>query len=294
MLFNVSDHVGMDDAYVVFEVGQFDSYSYLFNQPFFISLDASAVPNDIPLKGMRLGINGRELPIYQVYMHLDVILNENDYAIEGQQRLSPFGAVILLEKGPANDEFFLTFEQLGASENVFIEAEPPVPALPPSVPRGMTLGLRDFAEINATMSKMTTVPMTRTAATYQNVRQALPVNTAASGFLPSQQTSVTQLALNYCNELVRDPTLRVDYFPNLSFSASHTTAFTDRSVIIDPLIDHMVGSGMTVQPADIAGGLNSLIDKLIDCGGDCEPDRTERVAVGACAAVLASGAMIVQ
>ena len=36
------------EAFVLFEVGQFDSYGYLFNQPFFISLDSSAVPNVMP------------------------------------------------------------------------------------------------------------------------------------------------------------------------------------------------------------------------------------------------------
>ncbi len=60
LLFNVSDHVGKPDAYVVFEVSQFDSYSYLFRAPFFMMLDSTATPGDIPIAGIRIGINGRE------------------------------------------------------------------------------------------------------------------------------------------------------------------------------------------------------------------------------------------
>ena len=60
LLFNVSDHVGMPDAYIVFEVSQFDCYSYLFRAPFFMLSTAPRRRVDIPIAGMRIGINGRE------------------------------------------------------------------------------------------------------------------------------------------------------------------------------------------------------------------------------------------
>ncbi len=293
LLFNVSDHVGIDDAYVVFETGQYDSYSYLFNAPFFIALGADSIPADIQMMGLRIGVNGREAAVSQSYANLDVTVTDAVYAVEGLQRLSSLGTVMPLEKGPADDEFFLTFERLGDSENVVVEADPPAPTPPVAVPRGDTLGLRDFAEINATMSKLTTVPTTRVADTYATVRQALPVQTGIAGFLPSQQTGVIQLALGYCNTLVRDTTLRAAYFPNMNFGASHTTAFNDRSAILDPLVTRMIGSNLSSQP-DITAEVNALIDDMVNCGGSCEPDRTERIAVGACTSVLASGAMMVQ
>ena len=43
-------------SYILFQVEQFDSYSYLFNRPVFISLDPAFAPNDIPVAGMRIGI----------------------------------------------------------------------------------------------------------------------------------------------------------------------------------------------------------------------------------------------
>ena len=44
LLFNVSSLTGMAQSYVMFEVSRYDSYSYLFNKPVFLSLDASATP----------------------------------------------------------------------------------------------------------------------------------------------------------------------------------------------------------------------------------------------------------
>ena len=67
LLFNVSDHVGKPDAYVVFEVSQFDSYSYLFRAPFFLMLDSTATPGDIPIAGIRIGVNGREATVGQAF-----------------------------------------------------------------------------------------------------------------------------------------------------------------------------------------------------------------------------------
>ena len=51
LLFNVSDHISIDDAYVVFEVSQFDNNAYLFDEPFFTILDSAATPGSIPVQG---------------------------------------------------------------------------------------------------------------------------------------------------------------------------------------------------------------------------------------------------
>ncbi len=58
MLFNVSSVTGLNEAYVMFTVSQFDSYSYLFAKPTFISLDPTVVPNNIAIAGIQIGING--------------------------------------------------------------------------------------------------------------------------------------------------------------------------------------------------------------------------------------------
>ncbi|MCP5180082.1 MAG: LamG domain-containing protein [Pseudomonadales bacterium] len=298
LLFNVSDHVGVADAYVVFEVSQFDSYAYLFNQPFFTILGGGVLPADTVLRGMRIGLNGRELNVGQGFGKLSTTLTASDIATaQGQLLLSTQGTVIPLEKGPALDEFFLTFEQLGSSSNVVVEADPVAPPPPPDQPRSPALGIRTFAAIHATMSAMTGVPTTQSqvANTYDLVRRAMPALPALGGFISSQQMGVTQLAISYCSVLVDDTTARAAYFPGLNFNAQPTVALADRSVLIDPLLAHMIGQNLSVQPdpADVTAEINTLVDRLSACGGSCEADRTARITKGACAAVLGSAAMLV-
>lgn len=299
LLFNVSDHVDVDDAYVVFEVSQFDSYSYLFDEPFFTILNASATPGDIPMQGLRVGANGRELPVGQAFANLNVQIDDDAYDnANGQLRLSTLGTVVPLEKGPALDEFFLTFEVLGSATNVVVEADPIAPAAPPDQPRDPAIGVRDFAEISAAMAKVIGIPASHpeVAATYELVRQAMPVDTALGGFVSSQQMGVTQLAIKYCSVLVDDTAARAAYFPGFDFNANIGAAFADRSLVVDPLMSNMIGNGLLTQPTDAEVRLevNALIDRLTACGGSCEADRTERIMKAACAAVLGSAAVMVQ
>lgn len=79
MLFGVLYLINVLESYIVFEVSQFDSYSYWFISFFFISLDNSVEFLGICLRGMCFGINGKELVVGQVWVNLDVILNSNDY-----------------------------------------------------------------------------------------------------------------------------------------------------------------------------------------------------------------------
>ncbi len=302
LLFNVSDYVGKSDAYIVFEVSQFDSYSYLFRAPFFMMLDGSATPGTIPVAGLRIGINGREASVGQAFKNLNVTLNDADYAAGGgRQELSSLGTVIALEKGPTLDEFFLTFEQFGTASHVVIEPAPAPPPPPVDIPRDPDYGIRDFAEINATMSVLTGVPTTQSAvrATYDAVFQALPVATGIEGFLSSQQMGVTQLAISYCSALVDGngsipPTT---YFTGFNFSAPVATAFDTagkKNQIIDPLLARMIGTNISTQPdpTEVRAEVSALIDGLDNCSGaKCS---TSGIVKAACASVLGSAAMLVQ
>ena len=62
LLFGVSQLTGVNQSYILFQGSQYDTYSYLFAQPKFISLDANAMPANLPISGMRIGVaatNGR-------------------------------------------------------------------------------------------------------------------------------------------------------------------------------------------------------------------------------------------
>jgi hypothetical protein len=299
LLFNVGTHVNIPDAYVVFEVSQFDSYGYLFDEPFFTILSSSGRPGSIPMKGIRIGINGRELEVGQTFQNLDRTIIDADYtAANGLLRLSDLGAVIPLEKGVAQDEFFLTFERLGNASHVVVEAAPVAPPPPPDVARSPVIGIRDFAEINASMAKLTGISHVNPSvvATFDAVRTALPVQPNLGGFISSQQMGVTQLAISYCSALVDNTTLRSSYFPGLNFNASPAVAFANRQLLIDPLLNNMIGTSLTSQPtaAEVTAEVNALVTNLSACGGACEADRTARIVKASCAAVLGSAAVLVQ
>ena len=124
LLFDISEvieAVNPESSYILFEVQQYDSYAYLFDRPHFVTLDGSA-PEGIPIEGVRIAMNGLEAPVGQTYATLDDTLRASAFGELGQP-LSTLGAVLPLEKGPADDEFFLTFDRLHLS-NYVRQADP--------------------------------------------------------------------------------------------------------------------------------------------------------------------------
>ncbi|WP_417514162.1 LamG-like jellyroll fold domain-containing protein [Marinobacter sp.] len=303
LLFSVSELVGLNESYIVFEVSQFDSFSYSFNSPFFISLDETVEPSNIPLQGMRLGINGKEATVGQAWANLDVVLNSTDYEPGTGQSLSRLGTIIALENGPETDEFFLTFDKLGGT--TYSRSEPAIPSIatPPDLPPSSEIGLKTFDEINESMARMTGVAKTQPAVlnTFNTVKQQLPTIENISGFLSSHQMAVTQMAIQYCDVLIENGQARADFFPGFDFTATPAAAFdhSGKSLITGPLLARFVGENLSTQPAalDIQGELGSLIDELAKCGGDgsnCPADRTETIVKASCAAVLGSATTLVQ
>ncbi|MCU7844617.1 MAG: LamG domain-containing protein [Candidatus Thiodiazotropha sp. (ex Monitilora ramsayi)] len=320
LLFDVSSLVDLPDSYILFEVSQFDNYSYQFRDARFISLDPTVTPGSIPLEGMRIGINGKESAMGQAYDHLVTTINGTDYTSSGQQ-LSRIGTTIPLEKGADSDEFFLTFERLGSNINVYTEPAIPVPAPPVDNDPVSDIGLRTFEEINASMSALTGVPRTNSAvtSTFTTIKQQLPSSEIINGFLSSHQVAVSQLAIEYCSELVDDTGLRSSFFPGFDFSvnANSIVDSTWENQIVNPIIDSFLGQNITTQPAtaDVRGELMLLLtdtadnkpydnsgasnpdgmpDGLARCGGPCSSDRTTTVTKAACASVLGSAVLLLQ
>ena len=300
LLFSISHLVDVPQAYILFEVSQFDSYSYLFDKPTFISLDPDSRPGDIPVRGLRIGMNGAELPVGQTYRTLDGRVTDDAYTSAGQ-RLSSLGAVVPLERGPDTDEFFLTFEVLGSRSNVRTEPVPLTPAPPPDVPRPPDIGLRVFDEINATMAEVTGVSPTQPEVreTFDRVRQQLPTVENIEGFLAAHQVAIAQLSIEYCNALVDDTGLRASYFPGFDFSAAAGTAFAtqvQRDLVLDPLLARVMGLNLASQPdpADVRTELGGLMTRLSACGAACPAGRTPTVVKSVCAALLGSAATAIQ
>ncbi len=301
LLFSVAHLIDVPQSYVMFEASQFDGYSYLFNEPSFINLDDAVIPDQISIRGVRIGINGAEARAGQAYAPLDRTVTAAGYAPDTGFDLSDIGTVVALDKGPAADEFFLSFELIGSNSNVFNEPAPTPLAPPPDGDPSSEIGLRTFQEISASMSEMTGVPATEAlvAATYGRVREQLPTVENIDGFLSSHQVGAAQLAIEYCNALVDDVGLRASYFPAFDFNAPAASAFdtpAERALVTGPLVARAVGTSLATQPtsAEITAEVDALIGRLAACGAGCAPDRTTVIVKSACSAVIGSASTLLQ
>jgi hypothetical protein len=308
LLFNLDKWTQLNQTYVMFEVSQYDSYSYLFDKPVFLSLDPTVNFSGVTVKGMRIGINGAEAPVGQAYAPLNTTVSGKGFDPTTDPvsavALSGVGTTIALQKGPSYDQFFLTFEQLGTATNVHTDPTPIAP-LPTDVPRPSDIGVRTFDSINTTLSTITSVPKTNAAvsALYQNLQQSLPASADFMGFVASHQTAIAQLSIQYCDALVSDPMLTAAYFPGLNLGAAPAAAFdaNGRSALITPLINQMLsantvaGTFLATQPsaASVTTELNALVDKL-SASVSADATGTATIVKASCAAVAGSAAMLVQ
>ena len=303
LLFNVSTQVGAAGSYIMFEVSQFDSYSYLFYRPTFINLNADWQPSgSIPVRGLLIGANGVEVPVSQAWGNMNESVSiANGYTADTGQVLSSLGTVVPLEKGPDADEFFLSFAELGSNSNVRVEPAPLTPPPPADGEPQPDIGVKTFDEINASMATITGVAPTTPAvrATYALVRQQLPAIDDVSAVLASHQVGIAQLAIEYCNALVNDTSLRASIFPGFNFSAPANQAFDtpgERDLIFVPLLRRSMGTGLLSQPdeANVRLELDNLTTTLASCGGSCAADRTATVVKSVCAAAAGSAVTLVQ
>ena len=297
VLFNVSTLTNVAQSYVMFEVSQYDSFAYLFNKPTFISLDPTAKPGSLEIKGMRIGINGSEAKVGQAYIPLDVTVTDANYNATTGQRLSTIGTVIALEKGPTSDQFFLSFEKIGGMTTNHDYSDKTVvsTATPADMPARPDVGFRTFEKIDATMSKLTGVSRNtiKVRTTYLNVQQQLPAIADFDAFASANQIGISQLGAAYCTALVTTPSAATTFFGGgLNLGASINTP-TQRAALINPIIANFVGTGLNYAPSSTAVSteLNSLIDALLAANSS---QTTQNVAIAVCTAALASAVTTIQ
>lgn len=291
LLFGVEHIVDVPQSYIVFEAAEWDSSGYLFSNPKFISLSATATPGTIPLKGMRIGLNGAEPTVGQAYRLLDLNITDSGYSAATGFTISTIGTIISREQGPISDEFYLCFDQLGSRTNVCSTFAQGIPQPRSYGDRPSDIGVRTFDQINATLASITGVsPNTGSIrTTFTNVRQSLPATPDIQAFLSSHQTSIAQLALQYCSVLVDDAAARSAFFGG---EISGITLPADSATIVGPLVTKAVGNAGTQPAAATTTELNALVARL--CSGNCTGQRALDVTKAACGAALGSGAMLVQ
>ncbi|HEY4445988.1 MAG TPA: LamG domain-containing protein [Steroidobacteraceae bacterium] len=297
LLFNVAAVTGVSQAYIMFTASQYDSYSYMFYQPTFISLDPAVTSSNIPsiaVKGLRIGLNGTVPQVGQAYIPLNATVSSANFTAHGAV-LSTIGTVIGLQSGPLTDQFFLTFDQLGSHSNVVVE---PTPTAPPPAPGPVVadVGVRTFAQVNSTLSQLTGVPTTNATvnATYLAVQQQLPSNPTLEGFSSSNQIGIAQLAIQYCNVAVNTPALQSQLF-GTNLTASQFTTPTGINTVTTALASRVLGTGLKSQPdpTTVTNELSSLIGKLCQTNSCLTSAGTYAVAAAACATAFGSADMLI-
>jgi hypothetical protein len=290
ILFDVTDLSGVPQSYIVVTGSVLDSYGYQFSAPTFVSLNPNATVPSLPIKGIRVGVNGIELPTGQSYATVNTTVTASG------QLLSRVGAVIAADKGVDSDMFFLTFEQIGTHSHAHTEPAVPVstptfPAVPPS-----RRGVKNFAQMNAALSAITGVPVSNSAVNmlYNTLQQSLPPTNDLGAFLPSHQTAMSALADQYCNIAVNTNTAAM--FPGLDLSQQAATYFSlqgNRDLVINPLVARGIGSNVnsTTETA-VRTELNTLLTNL--SAGATAAGRTAAITQAACTAVLGSAAVSLQ
>jgi hypothetical protein len=310
LMFSVEHLTNINDSFIVFEAAQFDSYGYLFREPFFISMDDTATPTGLDIRGIRVGLNGAEAHVGQAYSFLDTEIGTT-YSSATGQTLSRLGTVLPLEKGPDEDEFFLTFDAIGT--NVFNR---PAPATPPAPPPQMAapasaIGVRTFDEISASIAKLTGVSQNDAGvrAAMDEVRQSLPAVAALDTYVSSHQAAISQLAIEYCHALMENTTLRASTFPGFNFDAAPAAAFGNENALFTPLLDRVLGVAQLGHQPDKTAARQELVElvhghptdaarpgllNLTGTGITNDAARTRNIAKAVCSAMVGSAAMLVQ
>ena len=315
LLFDISENIGAapQSSYILFEASQYDNHAYLFDRPHFITLDGST-PEGIPIQGLRVAMNGMEAPVGQTYATLDGTLSASQFGELGQP-LSSLGAVLPLEKGPEDDEFFLTFDLL-AGKSFSRPGDPTLVITENDRDPSSHIGLRTFDEINATYAEVTLVDPTTPAValTFQELRQSLPAVDSLNTFLSSHQVAIAQLAIQYCDAMIGTagnpgPDLGA-LFPGFDWNDS-SEFMTNRDAFVIPLIDRIMGTNIDSQPvrAEVYAELASYQDPTPEVSEEGEsldrPDNlidrltagssnTRSIGKGVCAAMLGNAVTLVQ
>jgi hypothetical protein len=303
MQFDVSEWMG-PGSYIDFETAELDDYSYLFCNPSFTN------PNRVGFRvaGVRVAVNGRVPVSGQAFRNVDAFVGTTD------QNLARLCSVVAKDRGVVLDEFTIEFEVIGDFANI-VDEPPPVVVPDTSVADPLPdTGVRDFDRINETMASITGVLPDFVADTFAEVKEQLPSGYDLRSFVSSHQMGIARLSVEYCDSLLDSPPLREAFFgAALDFDANIDFCGVERSVIVDALIDGVLGVDLLNQPdvADMRDVLDSLIigpdapaDPVRSCPGGltascneggipgvCDPDRSTTIAKAACTAVLSSAAV---
>jgi len=312
LLFGVSALSGVPQSYILFTASQYDNYSYLFAQPKFISLDpAATVPAGLQLSGMRIGVNGVLTPAGQSFATLNTTVGAPNYTAANGQLLSKLGTVVPVTLGPAQDLFFLSFDQFGSNKHTYVEPTVVVaPPAPNNTPQA-DFGIATFERVNNSLSRITGVPITdaTVSALYNTSQQSMPATPLLPAFVPSNQTAISQLANAYCGELLAPANVswRDSFFggttldnslgapayqPSPGWPTGFFTVAGNRSFVINALIKNAVGNATPAAATAVQNEIDTMLSTRIQqLNGNA---TVSQATIAACTAVLGSAVVTLQ
>lgn len=162
------------------------------------------------------------------------------------------------------------------------------------------VGIKNFRQINATMSALTTIPTTNAvvAPVYAQLTTQLPDGNDIRTFLPSHQVAIAKLAVEYCDQMVVTPTAVAVVLPGIALNQTPATALNTagRDAINKALIGRFWGSGRSDIPdmAESLATLSKLTDELLAGKNLNNAALTPNIVKGLCTAVLSSGPVTFQ
>ncbi|MBL7716373.1 MAG: hypothetical protein JNL01_12980 [Bdellovibrionales bacterium] len=159
---------------------------------------------------------------------------------------------------------------------------------------GFQLGVKNGEQIFSTFSVLTGVPMTNTQVrdAYNNLRSQLPSGNDAAAFSPSNQIAIGKLAVEFCDRLIEDSTLRAAILTTVDFSQNPSVVFQNDQrtlLIVQQLKSRFWGNGLDRIPArtDSDQTLLALTNDL-KAGVTNNTTNTRAIIKGVCTAVLAA------
>jgi hypothetical protein len=305
MLFDVTDLSGVPQSYIQVTASVLDNYAYQFTAPTFISLNPNAAPANIPVAGIRFGVNGTLQTSGQTWQMVNTTIGGTGYTAAGGQLLSKVGGIVAADKGADTDLMFLGFDRLGSHSHPFVNTAAPAPVASYAGLTPANGGVKFYGQMNAAMSQITGVPVNNATVNtaYNSLQQSLPTSNDLSAFTASAQTAIASLADAYCGTALNTAAIKTATFPGLDLTQTATTYFgattpaagsaqaTNRAAVINPLVTAATG-GATANPTKanlVTTELNTLISTLVTNAA-----TTTQAAQGACDAVLGSAVVSLQ
>ncbi|MBC7537565.1 MAG: hypothetical protein H7281_01995 [Bacteriovorax sp.] len=156
----------------------------------------------------------------------------------------------------------------------------------------LNVGVKNFEQINVTMSQLTGVPVSdaNIVTVFNDIAIQLPSDNSVKSFLPSMQVAITKLATEYCDRLVETDAYRKVIWTTINFDQSPTQTLTaiNKTTMINQTVERFLGPVATVSIDSAKTELLSLYDIMIAGESLTTNLTTRKVVKGICVASLSS------